>query len=68
MDKIEYIIDLPLIPKDFAYEDYVASVLNAGGYYLERGIHKRERNDILELDIVTNKFTAIGIEKGSVEI
>lgn len=68
MDKIEYIIDLPLIPKDFAYEDYVASVLNAGGYYLERGIHKRERNDILELDIVTNKFTAIGIEKTISEI
>lgn len=61
--KEEYTIDLPLIPKDFAYEDYVASILNAGGYYLERGIQKREKSDILELDIVTNKFTETGVEK-----
>lgn len=68
MEKTEYTIELPLIPKDFAYEDYVASVLNAGGYYLERSIHKRERNEILELDIVTNKFTAAGVEKTISEI
>lgn len=42
----DYVIDLPEIPKDFAYEDYVASVLNAGGFYLERGLHKRDKNDI----------------------
>lgn len=64
----EYVIEIPLIPKDFAYEDYVSSVLSAGGYYLERGIHKRETNDILELDIVTNKFTADGVEKTILEI
>lgn len=63
-----YAIELPLIPRDFAYEDYVSSVLNAGGYYLERGIHKREAKDILELDIVTNKFTADGTEKTILEI
>lgn len=68
MTEKEYTINLPLIPKDYAYEDYVASVLNAGGYYLERGIHKREKNDILELDIVTNKFTETGVEKTISEI
>lgn len=68
MDKKEYNIELPLIPKDYAYEDYVSSVLNAGGYYLERGIHKREKSDILELDIVTNKFTDTGVEKTISEI
>lgn len=41
----EHVIEIPLIPKDFAYEDYVFSVLNAGGYYLERGIHKRETKE-----------------------
>lgn len=64
----DYVIDLPEIPKDFAYEDYVASVLNAGGFYLERGLHKRDKNDILELDIVTNKFTERGVEKTLSEI
>ena len=68
MNKKEYEIVLPLIPKEFSYEDYVSSVLNAGGYYLERGLHKREKNDILELDIVTNKFTAKGVEKTISEI
>lgn len=68
MDDKEYNIVLRLIPTDFAYEDYVASVLNAGGYYLERGIHKREKNDILELDIVTNKFSSQGVDKTISEI
>lgn len=61
-------IELAQVPKDFAYEDYVSSVLNAGGYYLERGIHKREKSEILELDIVTNKFTSNGVEKTISEI
>lgn len=64
----ENCITLPLIPKDYAYEDYVSSVLNAGGYYLERNIHKREKSDILELDIVTNKFTDRCVEKTIAEI
>ncbi len=61
-------LTLPLIPKDYTYEDYVAAVLNVGGYYLERGIHKREKSDILELDIVTNKFSPDGVEKSISEI
>ena len=68
MNEKEYEIVLPLIPKEFSYEDYVSSVLNAGGYYLERGLHKREKSDILELDIVTNKFTTSGVEKTISEI
>lgn len=61
-------IELKQIPKDIPYEDYVSSVLNAGGYYLERGIHKREESEILELDIVTSRFTSNGVEKTILEI
>lgn len=32
-------ISLPIIPRDAYYEDYVAAILNAGGYYLQRSIH-----------------------------
>lgn len=66
-DKVKSLV-LPMIPKDYAYEDYVASVLNVGGYYLERGIHKREESEVLELDIVTNKFSADGVDKTISEI
>ena len=68
MSEEGYNISIPLIPKDYAYEDYVAAILNLGGYYLERGIHKRAGKDILELDIVTNKFNNKGVEKTISEI
>lgn len=68
MSREELCITIPLIPKDFAYEDYVSAVLNIGGYYLERGIHKRKGKDILELDIVTNKFSGSGVAKTISEI
>ena len=62
------IVKLPQIPKDHNYEDFIAAHLNAEGYFLERGIHKREGEEILELDIVTNKYTSAGeIEKTFLE-
>ena len=31
-------ISLPEIPKNKEYEDFIAAILQSGGYYLERGI------------------------------
>ena len=50
-------LQLPSIPKDCYYEDYVAAILNAGGYYLDRSVHRTEDGlDLLELDVVATKF------------
>ncbi|MBQ8298382.1 MAG: hypothetical protein IJX99_00650 [Clostridia bacterium] len=49
-------ISLPQIPKEKEYEDFIAAILQAGGYYLERGIIHRIKQDVLELDIVTTRF------------
>ena len=69
MAEISDVIKLPQIPKDRSYEDYVAAILNAGGYFLERGIKKREEGDILELDIVVNKFEKDNeVQKSIVEV
>lgn len=61
------VINLPKIPKDHNYEDFIAAHLNAEGFFLERSIHKREGEEILELDIVTNKFEADHVEKTFIE-
>lgn len=48
---------LPSIPKDCYYEDYVAAILNAGQYFLDRSVHRVEDGvDLLELDIVATIF------------
>lgn len=49
-------ISLPDIPKEKEYEDYIAAILQSGGYYLERGVINRIKCDVLELDIVTTKY------------
>lgn len=51
-------ISLPIIPRDAYYEDYVAAILNAGGYYLQRSIHDYVNGqEMLELDILACKIT-----------
>ena len=65
----ELSLALPLIPKDAYYEDYVAAILNAGGYYLERSIHRAENNiDLLELDVVATKFMPNNIDSTIIEV
>lgn len=61
------VINLPKIPKDHNYEDFIAAHLNAEGFFLERSIRKREDEEILELDIVTNKFETDHVEKTFIE-
>lgn len=57
MDNNDRGLVLPSIPKDGYYEDYVAAILNAGGYYLDRSVHRTKNGiDVLELDIVATKF------------
>ncbi len=60
---------LPQIPKDAYYEDYVAAILNAGGYYLERSVHRAENNtELLELDVVATKFMPDNIDSTIIEV
>lgn len=69
MEENSDVIKLPQIPKNRGYEDYVAAILNAGGYFLERGIKMREEGDILELDIVVNKFEKDNeVQKSIIEV
>lgn len=59
----------PSIPKDKDYEDYIASLLACGGYYLERGIHCWiDTEELLELDIVSTKFSGNSVDRNLIEI
>lgn len=69
MAEKELTLSLPQIPKDAYYEDYVASILNAGGYYLERSVHRAENGiDLLELDVVATRFTASSVDSTIIEV
>lgn len=61
-------ISLPEIPKDKEYEDFIAAILQSGGYYLERGIIHRIKQDVLELDIVSTRFSEGKVERAISEI
>ena len=61
-------VSLPTIPKNEFYEDWVASALCMGGYYVDRRINLTEPTNILELDVVTSKFYKDKVEKTIVEI
>lgn len=62
-------LQLPSIPKDCYYEDYVAAILNAGGYYLDRSVHRTEDGlDLLELDVVATKYGADYYEETIIEV
>ena len=61
-------ISLPDLPKDEYYEDFVAALLCAGGYYIEKRIDLREPTNILELDVVTSKYYSDYVEKTLFEI
>ena len=61
-------IQLPDLPKGEYYEDFVAALLCAGGYYIEKRINLREPTNILELDVVTSKYYSDHDEKRLSEI
>ena len=58
----------PKIPKDKEYEDFIAAILQSCGYYLERGIIHRIKQDVLELDIVSSKFSKENVDRTISEI
>lgn len=61
-------IELPKIPKDKDYEDYLCAYLQAGGLYVERSIIHREVEELLELDIITTDFQQDSAENLLIEI
>ncbi|TLV00668.1 hypothetical protein [Dyadobacter luticola] len=61
-------IELPAIPKDKDYEDYVCAFMQAGGLYVERSIIHREVEELLELDILTTDFQPDSATNNLVEI
>lgn len=61
-------IELPKIPKNKDYEDYLCAYLQAGGLYVERSIIHREVEELLELDILTTDFQQDSAENLLVEI
>lgn len=67
MDK-DTAIELPKIPKDKDYEDYLCAFLQAGGLYIEKNIIYRGVEELLELDILTTDFQKDSAENNLVEI
>ena len=61
-------IHLPDLPQDEYYEDLVAALLCAGGYYIEKRIDLREPTNVLELDVVTSKYYPDYVDKTLSEI
>ena len=61
-------IHLPDLPQDEYYEDLVAALLCAGGYYIEKRIDLREPTNVLELDVVTSKYYPDHVDKTLSEI
>lgn len=50
-------IGLAEIPgSGWEFEDYVAGLFQAAGYFVERGIHERAFTDVLELDVVATRY------------
>ena len=50
-------IVLPSIPgSGRELEDYVASMFQAAGYYVEKNIRQRDVTDVLELDAVATRY------------
>lgn len=69
MSKEDNSISLPQIPRDAYYEDYVAAILNAGGYFLQRSIHDYvSGHEMLELDILACKITSDAVKNTVLEI
>ena len=59
----------PSIPKGKDYEDYIAAILASDGYYLERNIHCWiDKEELLELDIVSTKFSRTTVNRELIEI
>jgi hypothetical protein len=61
-------IELPKIPKDKDYEDYLCAFLQAGGLYVERNIIHREVEELLELDVLTTDFQQNSANNNLIEI
>lgn len=61
-------VELPKIPKDKDYEDYLCAYLQAGGLYVERSIIHREVEELLELDILTTDFQKTSADNLLIEI
>ena len=69
MEEVEISLSLPKIPKDCYYEDYIAAILNAGGYYLQRSIHHNINGiEMLELDAVATKIEKDKVRNTVIEI
>lgn len=69
MAEVGETLQLPSIPKDCYYEDYVAALLSAGGYFLDRSVHRTEDGlDLLELDVVASKFAPDHYENIIIEV
>lgn len=49
-------IQLPDIPKNEFFEDYVASIFKSSGYYADIGLKKREGFEVTEVDVVATCY------------
>lgn len=62
------VVRFPQIPKNHYYEHYLSALVALSGRFVERSVVKREKEEILELDVVTTNFSSEKIEKAIIEI
>ena len=61
-------IELPKIPRDKDYEDYLCAYMQAGGLFVERSIIHRQKAELLELDIIVTQYSKDSAGQTLVEI
>lgn len=61
-------ITLESNPIERDYEEYICAYFQSGGLYVERSIIHREKEEILELDIIVTDFQVNSTEKKLIEI
>ena len=49
-------VDLPSLPTDSEFEDYVAACLQAAGFFVEKSLIQRDDAEVLELDLISTKY------------
>ncbi|MBN2564617.1 MAG: hypothetical protein JXB46_02795 [Candidatus Eisenbacteria bacterium] len=62
------VVELPQIPKDKEYEEYISAYLQSSGYYVERNIVERDVEEVLELDVIATDYLPEDVVQVMVEI
>lgn len=52
------VVNLPDLPTNAEFEEYVAAYVQAGGFFVERSLIDRQEEELLELDVIATDYSA----------